>query len=42
MNEKLLCRILKMSSDGGTTIIHFDREGSIKLIFDRDDINPLK
>ena len=42
MNEELLCRILKISSARGIAIVHSDREGALKLIFDRDDINPLK
>ena len=42
VNEELLCCILKMSSDGGIGTVHFDRKGVLKLIFNRDDVNPLK
>ena len=41
VNEELLCRFLKMSSDGGIGTVHSNREGALKLIFNRVDVNPL-
>ena len=42
VNEELLCWILKMSSNRGFGIVHFERESALKLIFNRDDVNPLE
>ena len=42
VNKELLSRVPKISSIGGTTTIHSDREGALNLIFDTEDINTLK